>query len=117
MAQTRKLIPWCCAGVQIVLLVFMGWGFARWGLLEGERFMGQINVLILRAAFPALTIYLLVSTSPMDSNCKFSRPTYSAGAAKVSCGLCTVYSRAGSCPRAKHYACGQGLAGHIGVWW
>nr|ARO50094.1 hypothetical protein [Yamagishiella unicocca] len=46
-------------GVQIMVLVFSGWCFARFGLLSAEPFMGQINVLILRLAFPTLTIYLL----------------------------------------------------------
>ncbi len=43
-----------------MLLVFTGWCFARFGLLKGEHFMGQINVLLLRVAFPMLNIYLLV---------------------------------------------------------
>ncbi|GLI64920.1 hypothetical protein VaNZ11_008314 [Volvox africanus] len=46
-------------GIQIVLIVFSGWCFARFRLLTAEHFMGQINVLLLRVAFPMLNIYLL----------------------------------------------------------
>ncbi|GLC32936.1 hypothetical protein PLESTM_000005500 [Pleodorina starrii] len=46
-------------GIQIVLIVFSGWCFARFRLLSGEAFLGQINVLLLRVAFPTLNIYLL----------------------------------------------------------
>ncbi|EFJ47638.1 hypothetical protein VOLCADRAFT_91985 [Volvox carteri f. nagariensis] len=53
-------------GVQIVLIVFSGWCFARFGLLTADQFMGQINVLLLRVAFPMLNIYLLVSGGLCD---------------------------------------------------
>nr|AIF73521.1 hypothetical protein [Volvox ferrisii] len=46
-------------GIQILLLVFSGWCFPRFGLLSADQFMNQINVLILRVGFPSLTITLL----------------------------------------------------------
>ncbi|KAG2450686.1 hypothetical protein HYH02_004525 [Chlamydomonas schloesseri] len=47
------------AGVQILLVVFCGWCFSRFRLLEPDKFMGQINVLLLRVGFTSLNIYLL----------------------------------------------------------
>lgn len=47
------------AGIQIIILIILGWAFVRFKLIDGGAFMPQINVMVLRVAFPALTLYLL----------------------------------------------------------
>lgn len=37
-------------GIQILLLIALGWSFARYGLLDQARFMPQVNLLFLQAS-------------------------------------------------------------------
>lgn len=55
----RRTPPTTRAGVQILLLLLSGWGAVAAGVVEPRAFGPQVNVLILRVAFPALNIYLL----------------------------------------------------------
>eukprot|EP00198_Chlamydomonas_reinhardtii_P003371 XP_001692707.1 predicted protein [Chlamydomonas reinhardtii] len=47
------------SGLQVLLIVFSGWAFSRFDLLEPDKFGPQMNVLLLRVGFTSLNMYQL----------------------------------------------------------